>query len=246
MALGLILFGLALTSVSKQESSEQAAKSEEKKADAQSPAAHPVAVAEPVDPTSGSCIVNAAAIEDLQRRREELENRHKELAAREAELNAREKVLNDEIGKLQQIRDDIAKIEDARKKEGERSVAKLVETIEGMSPKSAAQLLVVLDDSLAVAAISRISTQRLSKIMNVLDPGRASRLTELLAGVVRARNQGATAKVAAQNAAAAATIKREGGEKNDGINQQQSNAGDSKHVADRGASAEKGKGSGQN
>src|SRR6185437_3882333 len=87
-------------------------------------------------------------------------------------------------------------------------VAKVVATLEGMSPKAAAQMLTDLDDGLAVSAIAQMSTTKLSKVMNALDPKRAARLTELLAGVVRAKNDSAS------NDAAAATTIAKGGESN--------------------------------
>lgn len=194
--------------------------SEEEKIDPQSGATEQQAQTARLGTKEGEgCIANAAAIEDLRLRREEIEAKQKELTTKEAELKAREKALEDQIKSLEQIRDDIAKTDAARKKENEEKVTKLVETFETMSPKAAAQLLSNVEESLAVAAIARISTQRLAKIMNVMEPGRSSRLAEILAGVVRARN------TLSRDKAEATASSTKGGEKNDGqnIKQQQRN-----------------------
>jgi flagellar motility protein MotE (MotC chaperone) len=96
--------------------------------------------------------------------------------------------LNDEIKKLQTLREDIAKIDASHRAENEEKVGKVVETLSTMSAKAAATMLTTLDDDLAVSAISQMDTVKLAKIMNVIDPKRATKLTELLAGVVRAKN----------------------------------------------------------
>ncbi len=126
-------------------------------------------------------------LDDVKRARESVEKKQKELAAKEAELAARERALDEELKKLKELRDVIGKAEGDKKKENEERVAKVIETLETMSPKAAAPVLNGLEETLAVSAISKMSTAKLAKIMNLLDPAKASRLTELLAGVVRAK-----------------------------------------------------------
>lgn len=131
------------------------------------------------------CIADSAAIEDLQMRRQEIETKLKEIATKEAELQARENAVGEELKKIQNIRDDIKKSNVLKAKENDEKVSKLVETFETMSPKAAAEMLATMDESLAVAAVGRISTQRLAKIMNLMKAGDSTRLSENLVGVAR-------------------------------------------------------------
>jgi flagellar motility protein MotE (MotC chaperone) len=167
------------------------------------------------------CLVDAAALDDMRIKREELLTKTKWLAEREAELLAKEKALKDEMEKLQLIREEIGLVDAARRKENEERVAKLVETFELMSAKSAAQMLSSLDETLAVSTIGRMSTQKLAKILNVMETGRSSRLAESLAGVVRARR--AQAAQAAANAEAVTAKNGKGGEENEHSQKQPSN-----------------------
>ena len=132
---------------------------------------------------STSCLSDPAALEDIRLKRDQLEAKARELTARETEFKAKEQALEEGLKRLESVRDEIAKAESFKKKDSEEKVGKLVETIQGMSPKSAAQLLAGIDSQLAVATMSRISTERLSKIMNVMEPEKSSRLSELLVGV---------------------------------------------------------------
>jgi flagellar motility protein MotE (MotC chaperone) len=178
----------------------------------------------------GSCIPSQAAIDDLSQQRELLQARERELAAKEAELKALEQSVSEEFKKLEQVRAEIAKIDNLRKKESQEKVAKIVETVETMSPKPASALLSALDESLAVTAMEQMSTAKLAKIMNIMESGRSSRLTELLAGVVRARGaslaSNAGSRVSPSNdGAATAKTSVKGGDVNDGQNKQQTSGG---------------------
>jgi flagellar motility protein MotE (MotC chaperone) len=169
----------------------------------------------------------ADLVSELQKRREQVELREKGLDAREAELRAREKALEEELKKIQQVRDDIARIQGARQKEDDERVAKIVETVETMSPKAAAPMLSTMDESLAVAAMAKTSTLKLAKIMNVMETKRSARLSELLAGVVRARGATEIAHTASSGAAAATKMSVKGGDRNDGQSEQSVDGGSS-------------------
>ncbi|MEK6578213.1 MAG: hypothetical protein AABZ55_03220 [Bdellovibrionota bacterium] len=188
-----------------------------------------------------ACIASSSAVEDIQKRKQELEAKQKDLANRESEIKARELALFEEIKKLERMREQIAGIDQARKAENDTRVKKVVETLETMSPKAASVLLGGLDEMLAVAAMAQISTGRLAKILNIMEPGRSSRLTELLAGVVRARGQSASQAVANASIDVSETANKsiKGGEKNDGTNQQQHSINGNRQP---GNSQEKGKG----
>jgi flagellar motility protein MotE (MotC chaperone) len=172
-----------------------------------------------------ACIADSAAIDDLKRGHDELEARRKELDARDADLKARETALGEEMKKLEQARDDLSKSVAARAKENDEKVTKVVETLETMNPKAASKLLSDIDETLAVASIARISTPKLAKIMNVMETGHSSRLTEILAGVVHARKTAASAAGESQSA--------KGGEEHDGQHNEQSSNRSSRSAVDQ-------------
>jgi flagellar motility protein MotE (MotC chaperone) len=173
-----------------------------------------------------SC-VSGAALEDLSKQRAAIEAREKDLAAREAELRSMEQGIGEELKKLTLAREEFVKLNDLRKKENQQKVAKIVETVESMSPKSAAALFATLDDALAVTAMEQISTPKLAKIMNLMEPGRSTRLTELLAGVVRARSAGdvSNRNLASRDVEGPAVKSVKGGEKNDGQSNSKNSGG---------------------
>ncbi|MBC7690450.1 MAG: hypothetical protein H7222_01665 [Methylotenera sp.] len=174
-------------------------------------------VAAVTTPASKGCLADNLAIDDIQKRREELDQKSREIASREAELKAREVAVEEELKKLDTVRDQIKQSQGIAKKQEEERVSKLVETFETMSPKSAMQLISNIDEDLAVVAIGRISTAKLAKIMNLMEASKASHLTELLAGVAHAKKPAATPQ--RDNDTLAAKTNTKGGDKNDG-NQQ--------------------------
>lgn len=129
-----------------------------------------------------SACVPTQALTDLNQRKKSLDEREAGLQARDQELSAREKVLEERLKQLQAYRDEAGKVDAARKKEFEEKITRTVELLESMNPKAAAQLVAATDEHLAVEAMSRMSTAKLSKIMNIMEPKRSVRLMELLAG----------------------------------------------------------------
>jgi len=140
-------------------------------------------------PDSTSCISDESVIEDIRNKRAELESKEKTLAERELELSAKEKALDERIQKLERIKSEIAQDTTGRRKEQDQQVEKLVATFETMSPKAVSQVIASLDEGLAVRTMSRIQTPKLAKILNLMDPAKSARLTELLVGVDRNRSQ---------------------------------------------------------
>ena len=133
------------------------------------------------------CLVDHAALDDLKHAREEIEDRKKELAIRESDLKVREQAVAEELKSLEKTRDEITHSNDAKVKDKEARVTKLVETFLTMSPKSAAKVLAALDDNLAVLSMSQMDTTRLAKIMNNMEARRSSQLSELLVGVKKGK-----------------------------------------------------------
>jgi flagellar motility protein MotE (MotC chaperone) len=135
-----------------------------------------------------SCLSDPIVLDEIKKKHEEIDKKWKDLEARETEIKARETALNDELKKLQTARDEIAKIETDHLQANQEKVAKVVETLENMNPKASSQMLANLDQNLAVMAMDQMSTPKLAKVMNLMEPARATKLTELLAGVVRAKH----------------------------------------------------------
>lgn len=197
------------------------------------------------DPASENACVTGAAIEDLSRQRERLEAKEKELKEKETELKALEQEVREELKKIESARSDLAKVDELKKKENEEKVAKIVETVESMSPKPAAALMASLDDALAVTAMQRLATPKLAKILNVMEPGRSSRLTELLAGVVRARGTAggsSSRNPASIGAEGSQKASAKGGENHDGQNEQRISGGQERDSSRRAVLGSKGKG----
>lgn len=134
-------------------------------------------------------VVDESVVEDIRKTRDESDQRKKELDKKEVDLNAREKSLNEEMKKLAELRSQISKTQDEKKKEGEEKVNKLVETLLAMSPKAASKVLSTVDSQLAVAAIEKMDTGPLAKIMNVMEPSKSSKLSEMMTGTMKAREE---------------------------------------------------------
>ncbi len=130
----------------------------------------------------GASCLPAQALSDLSKRRTALEKRESDLQIREQELSSREKAIAEQIQKLESMRQDIAKVDSENLKEFEVKITRTVELLESMNPKAASALVSSTDERLAVEAMARMSTAKLSKIMNVMEPKRSVRLMELLAG----------------------------------------------------------------
>jgi flagellar motility protein MotE (MotC chaperone) len=173
-----------------------------------------------------SCLSEEAVLEDIKKAREEIEVKRKSLEAKETELKSRESILEEQLKKLEATRDEIAKIQVKQGKEAEEKVDRLVETVLTMSPKSAAKLLASLDDQLAVSTMSKMDTLRLGKILNVMDPNRSSRLSEMMAGVVRANKEPVHSRAGlpvSNDTSGTISFSKKGGEKNNAQSELQDN-----------------------
>lgn len=130
-------------------------------------------------------VVDAQVTEEFQKRRSDLNQREKAVSQQEAELKKREALLQEEMSKLSSLRSEIQGMNGDQKKKTDERVAKLVEAFEKMSPKAASELLIKMDSSLAVSAMNSLSTEKLAKILNVMDPVQSSQLSEMMAGLKR-------------------------------------------------------------
>lgn len=137
------------------------------------------------DSGSGACLVSEKALQDVNQRRDELAARAKELDVKEKELEAKNQALEAELAKLDEAKKQVLQAKEQVNNLSEEKIARLVETFEAMSPKSAASVIAGVDQNLAVAALSRMSTQKLSKVIAAMEPALSSRLTDALGGIQR-------------------------------------------------------------
>jgi len=126
------------------------------------------------------CLVDRSVLADVKAQKEALRIREQALDQREKELKHQKSALEEEIAKLKDYRDSISLITAQTDAKLEEQTSKLMETLEKMSPKKAAQLISDVNDRLAVAALARVPTVKLSKILNSMDPKRAAKLAQLM------------------------------------------------------------------
>ncbi|MBS1960996.1 MAG: hypothetical protein JST04_02185 [Bdellovibrionales bacterium] len=167
----------------------------------------------------GGCLTDEASIADVQELKKDLAKRDAELKKREDEIAAKEAALNDELKKLDAVRDEIKTAQSIGDQKNEEKVGKLVETFESMSPKAAAAIVASVDERLAVEAMARLSSAKLGKILAAMEPAKSAPLAEKLAGVVRAKSR-STASVGA----AETTNRVKGGEENGNLKQSSTDA----------------------
>ncbi len=171
------------------------------------PSVAPAAVVPPIEKKSTGCLTGEASIADLQDLRADLAKRETELKRRETELAAQERAMAEELKKLETVRDEIKQAQTFGDSKNEEKIAKLVETFESMSPKAASAIVSSVDENLAVAAMSRVSSLKLGKILAAMETEKSAPLAERIAGVVRARKP-------ASKDAAETTNRVKGGEEN--------------------------------
>lgn len=135
-----------------------------------------------------SCLTDIEVIRELKARRDALEAKEKQLDTLREELKQREALTVEELKRLEAARAELLKIEGTQKSDAEQKVTKLVETLELMPPKASAKVITELEDSLAVATMSRISNLKLAKIMAAMDPKRSSALSQLMAKGKKAKS----------------------------------------------------------
>ena len=117
---------------------------------------------------------------DIRERLDALKKKEEDFQKREEALVVQEKSVKEQIARLEELRKEIEKLEGNQSSKSEEKVSKLIETFEKMSPKGAAKILDTVNDELALTALSRISTDRLAKILNLMESKRSAKLSEML------------------------------------------------------------------
>ena len=168
------------------------------------------------------CLTDEVALQDVKAARAELEKLKRDLDKRESELNARAKAVSEELAKLEGLQKDLKTAQGASSAKDEEKIAKLVETFESMSPKSAAAILATLDRSLAVSAMNKVSAQKLGKILSAMPTNKSTELTEALAGVVPAKGVGDSLTKEPSNGGSLTANAVKGGDKDENQQSKQS------------------------
>ncbi len=128
-----------------------------------------------------SCLVSEEAVADLQAREQRLEEQTAALASKEEELKALESAIKKQLAELDESKKQIKGLKETQIAQNEEKVKRLIDTFETMSPKAAAKVIAEVDESLAVVALSRLSTTKAGKILSNLKPEQASKLSEMMA-----------------------------------------------------------------
>lgn len=125
--------------------------------------------------------VETTLMQELQRRRTILEDREKALSQREQELAALEAEVEKKIQRLTQLQEELKGLLSQQQSQREGKLLHLVKLYEAMRPEEAASLLNGLDETLAVGLLSRMNKKKAGKVLAMVNPQRASQLSEKLA-----------------------------------------------------------------
>lgn len=121
----------------------------------------------------------------LNDRKKELDQREKELNELEEELHKQRVEVEGRIQKLEEIRAQIASVLKERVATDEEKVNKLVEFYSNMKPKQAADILMTINEELAVEVLGKMKKKNAAEVMNLLPAAKAQTLSEKFAGYKR-------------------------------------------------------------
>ena len=130
---------------------------------------------------ASECLASEEVIKDLESREKKIKQKEEALAEKEKELAAQQVAIKEEMNKLELRQGEIQSTKAKELASNEEKVSKLIETLETMSPKSAANVIGGVDEELAVMALSRLTSVKAGKILSSLKNDKSSRLSELMA-----------------------------------------------------------------
>ena len=113
---------------------------------------------------------------NLLKKEEELKNLEARLKRKEEEMGLHSKALGDKIGRFVASQKKFIGCIDNLEKGKKQRVSHLVEIIGGMRPAMAGKVLSVQDLDIAVAILSELPAQKMSKIFNSMDQEISARL----------------------------------------------------------------------
>ncbi len=125
---------------------------------------------------------NTKYIQHLEERKAALDEKEKQLKELEEKLQLEKVALGKKVEELEAKRRDIASKLESRVQEDEESLKKLVDMYTNMKPQNAAQVMVSLDDELAINVLKRMKKQTAGNILNFMPPQKAKSLSEKYTG----------------------------------------------------------------
>ena len=163
----------------------------EKESQPQDPKAEKSAATEPGHAEVKNAKADSYSEEDINHfaklndRKKELDLREKELNELEEELHKQRIEVEGRIQKLEEMRAQIANVLKERVAVDEEKVNKLVEFYSNMKPKQAADILMTINEELAVEVLGRMKKKNAAEVMNLLPSTKAQALSEKFAGYKR-------------------------------------------------------------
>jgi flagellar motility protein MotE (MotC chaperone) len=183
-----IVIGSAEEAPSKPEES----KVEASKSDVES-GADAAIVSEKKRKVSNECLASEEVVQDLESREKKLKEREEALKEKEKEIASQAAAVKEELSKLEGKKSEIQNAKQKELARREEQVNKMIETLEGMSPKAAAQVIGGVEDELAVLALGRLTSTKAGKILANLKAEKSARLAEMMAyGGLAKRKEGAS------------------------------------------------------
>lgn len=148
---------------------------------------------------AGPGVVNKKGVTSVEERRvlvsiedeyAKLDDAKSKLDTREMKLKTLEMEVDKKIAAMQQLRNELVKLLDRKKvTEGER-IGELSKIYEKMKPQKAAILIKELDDQLAVDLLLGIKKKIAGKILDNLDPEKATELSNAFTEIPVKNNSG--------------------------------------------------------
>lgn len=105
-----------------------------------------------------------------------------ELEAREGALRLLQEDLEQRLSELAKLREELSAALTPGEQQSDRELKTLISFYQAMKPKNAAVLLEKLPEQLAADVLSSMKTREAGKILNVMKPDRAVRISRLMAG----------------------------------------------------------------
>lgn len=185
------------------EAKENSSKSDGKK-DGESPKVdNDQEVAKEKKRASKECLASEEVVQDLELREKKLKEREESLKEKEKEIAAQAAAVKEELSRLESRKSEVQSAKQKELAQREEQVNKMIETLEGMSPKAAAQVVGGVEDDLAVLVLGRLTSSKAGKILSNLKAEKSARLAEMIAyGGLAKRKEGAKGDSHERNPAA--------------------------------------------
>jgi len=106
----------------------------------------------------------------------------KRFSAMEDSLDEEKRKINAEKAGLVSLRDEIARLTELKKKMEDNSLYNLAKIYNDMDSNQLTNVMIGLDDTVIVAVLPRMKNQKASRILEMLPPDRAAKISSMLLG----------------------------------------------------------------